>query len=399
MSMMQSFQLALKSLATSKTRALLTMLGIIIGVGAVIVIVSLGDGMTSMMEDQFNSMGANLIQVRITGRGDSSRTVTVDDMYELVEQNPTYLASLSPYVMVSGSAKTDVDTFVPSSFLGVSEEYAKIRNKKLQEGRFIQYIDVARMQNVCVIGTYIENEYLGGNALNKTISINGYKYTVIGILEESADGEKATDDDQILIPYTNATRLNGNSTVNIFMLSGVSSETAVQARSIVETRLFQTYQDTDVYTVMTSAEIMDMMDEMMGTLMLVLVAIAAISLLVGGIGIMNIMLVSVTERTREIGIRKSLGAKRGDIRSQFVIEAGTTSAIGGVIGIVLGCILSVVVGQLVGQMMGNSDFTASPSLAAIALAFGVSVAIGIVFGYLPANNAAKLNPIDALRHD
>ena len=170
----------------------------------------------------------------------------------------------------------------------------------------------------------------------------------------------------------------------------------------MENRLFKAYHDTDYYIVMTSAEMMDAMDSMVNLLMAILTLIAAISLLVGGIGIMNIMLVSVTERTREIGIRKSLGAKGRDIRGQFIIEAGTTSAIGGTIGIILGIIMAQVITVVMAYIIQggqNNGFVALPTLNGIAVAFGVSVGIGILFGYLPANKAAKLNPIDALRYD
>ena len=186
--------------------------------------------------------------------------------------------------------------------------------------------------------------------------------------------------------------------------SSTSKDTAATAKGIIENRLYKTFQSSDYYFVMTSAEMMDAMNAMMGTMMAVLVAIAAISLLVGGIGIMNIMLVSVTERTREIGIRKSLGAKRKDIRGQFIIEAGTTSAIGGVLGILVGIGLASLAGSLIGGMMtssmgGGSTFSAVPNLSSVAVAFGVSVGIGILFGYLPAKKAAALNPIDALRYE
>ena len=191
--------------------------------------------------------------------------------------------------------------------------------------------------------------------------------------------------------------------VNGVCLTATSRDTASAAKGIVEKRLYKTYQSSDYYMVMTSAEMMDAMNTMMNTMMIVLVAIAAISLLVGGIGIMNIMLVSVTERTREIGIRKSLGAKQKDIRGQFVIEAGTTSAVGGVLGIVFGLLLAraatIAVGAIMSSSMNGITFSAVPTLSDIAVSFGVSVGIGVLFGYLPANKAAKLNPIDALRYD
>ena len=406
MDVKQSFLLAVKSLAVSKMRALLTMLGIIIGVAAVIVIISLGDGMQKLMSDQFDKLGANLIQVSVFSAG-SSREATVDDMYQLVEKNPKYLSAVSPYVSVSASSvRTPNGTFTPSNLLGVSEDYAEIRALTLDQGRFLQYVDVLRSQKVCVVGSYVNQEYFGGAALGQTLGLNGYSYTVVGVLAETAESRKGTEDDAVLIPYTNAEKLNSVagavSYYQMYMLSGTSKDTATAARSIIEKRLDTIYGvsdgDSSPYMVITSAEMLDMMNTMMDTMMVVLVAIAGISLLVGGIGIMNIMLVSVSERTREIGIRKSLGAKRRDIRGQFIIEAATTSAIGGVIGIVLGILMANLAGVLIESLMsGDAEFTAVISLGAISVAFGVSVGVGVLFGYLPANKAAKLNPIDALR--
>lgn len=415
MGVKQSFFLALKSLATSKMRALLTMLGIIIGVAAVIIIISLGDGMQKLMSDSFDELGANLIQVTVQSSG-SSREVDTDDMYDLVGKNPKYLTAVSPYITVSSaSARTPGDTFTPYSVVGVSEDYDEIRALTVEQGRFLQYVDVLRSQKVCVIGSYISKEYYNGNALGKTIGLSGYNYTIVGILSESAESRKSSADDVIIIPYTNAQQLNSalssdtagagaggmSFSMDNYMFSGTSKDTATASRGIIETFLDKVYGEDGNYMVVTSAEMLDMMNTMMGTMMVVLVAIAGISLLVGGIGIMNIMLVSVSERTREIGIRKSLGAKRRDIRGQFIIEAGTTSAIGGLIGIVLGIVLAKLAGTLIDGMMssGSTEFTAVVSLGAIAVAFGVSVGVGILFGYLPANKAAKLNPIDALRYE
>ncbi len=408
MEIKQSFLLALKSLSTSKVRALLTMLGIIIGVGAVIVIISLGDGLQKMMSDQFDKLGANLIQVSVFTSG-SSREATADDMYELVEKNPKYLSAVSPYVSVStSSVRTPNETFTPKTVAGVSEDYANIRALTIEEGRFLQYVDVLRSQKVCVIGSYINKEYYNGSALGQTLGLNGYTYTIVGILEETAESRKDSEDDQILIPYTNAEKLNSAFSGSVamyqtYMMSGTSKDTASTARGIIEKKLTAIYGDDDEYSpfmVVTSAEMLDMMNTMMNTLMVVLVAIAGISLMVGGIGIMNIMLVSVSERTREIGIRKSLGAKRRDIRSQFIIEAATTSAIGGIIGIAFGFLMAKIASVIVNSLMsGGTEFTAIVSFTAVGVAFGVSVGVGILFGYLPANKASKLNPIDALRYD
>jgi putative ABC transport system permease protein len=433
MNFTQSFKLALKSLKTSKMRAFLTMLGIIIGVGAVIVILSLGNGMTNMMNSQFEKMGSNLIQVMTYGRGTGgTRDVDVEDLYELVDKYPQYLTGVTPYVSASAKVRYQTDDYARTSVYGVSEAFFKedtkgtMQGETLAEGRFLSYIDVDRHQNVCVIGDYLAQAAFRGDALGKTISLSGVPYTVIGVLSKSGDSSEGSADDVIYIPYENAQRMGTGTmmmgTGEMFLLTATSRDTASAAKGIVEKRLYKTYQSSDYYMVMTSAEMMDAMNTMMNTMMIVLVAIAAISLLVGGIGIMNIMLVSVTERTREIGIRKSLGAKQKDIRGQFVIEAGTTSAVGGVLygllleldsffkgtdggvlGIVFGLLLAraatIAVGAIMSSSMNGITFSAVPTLSDIAVSFGVSVGIGVLFGYLPANKAAKLNPIDALRYD
>ena len=405
----QSFRLALKSLMTSKMRALLTMLGIIIGVGAVIVITSLGNGMQNMMNEQFEKLGANLVQVQLFMYGGDSRSVDPDDMYELVDKYPQYISGVTPYVSAQLAVRQGSEDFERTSIYGVGETFlnergATMSGQNLGKGRFISYIDAARYQNVCVIGAYLEEEAFQGDALGKQLSIGGEHFTVIGVLEKNSDMSEGSGDDIIYLPYTTALRLSGSADASIYMFTSTSKDTAATAKGIIENRLYKTFQSSDYYFVMTSAEMMDAMNAMMGAMMAVLVAIAAISLLVGGIGIMNIMLVSVTERTREIGIRKSLGAKRKDIRGQFIIEAGTTSAIGGVLGILVGIGLASLAGSLIGGMMtssmgGGSTFSAVPNLSSVAVAFGVSVGIGILFGYLPAKKAAALNPIDALRYE
>ena len=410
MNFTQSFKLALKSLKTSKMRAFLTMLGIIIGVGAVIVILSLGNGMTNMMNSQFEKMGSNLIQVMTYGRGTGgTRDVDVEDLYELVDKYPQYLTGVTPYVSASAKVRYQTEDYDRTSVYGVSEAFFKedtkgtMQGETLAEGRFLSYIDVDRHQNVCVIGDYLAQTAFRGDALGKTLSLSGVPYTVIGVLSKSGDSSEGSADDVIYIPYENAQRMGTGTmmmgTDEMFLLTATSRDTASAAKGIVEKRLYKTYQSSDYYMVMTSAEMMDAMNTMMNTMMIVLVAIAAISLLVGGIGIMNIMLVSVTERTREIGIRKALGAKERVILSQFVVEAATTSALGGVLGIVLGYIVSMAANRILPMISSDIDVTVSPSFNSIVVAFGISVGIGVLFGYLPAKRAARLNPIEALRYD
>ena len=413
MSFTQSFKLALKSLRTSKMRALLTMLGIIIGVGAVIVILSLGNGMQNMMNEQFEKLGSNLLQVQVWRPEDgSTRNVEPEDLYALAERYPQYLSGVSPYVSAMTSVSSGTLEFDHTSVYGVSEDFfddermQTMSGGSLAQGRFLSYVDVSRYQNVCVVGSYIAQEAFRGDALDKTLTVGGVSYRIVGVLEKQADNTSGSGDDQVYIPYTNARLLSAGSSMDMYMMTSTSKDTSTAAKGIVERLLYDTYLSSDYYMVITSAEMMDVMNTMMNTMMIVLVAIAAISLVVGGIGIMNIMLVSVTERTREIGIRKSLGAKRRDIRWQFIIEAGTTSAIGGVVGILFGCLVATVVGSLIGGVLvsqmgvgSNVTFSATPTTGAVLVSFGVSVGIGILFGYLPANKAAKLNPIDALRYD
>lgn len=387
----QAFKMAYKSLMGSKLRSLLTMLGIIIGVASVITIMSIGTGMTNMISDSFSDLGANMINVHVWGRG-SGRQVTPEDMYKLSEDNPDMFTAVSPMVGVDGKLKCGSETFNCSEITGVSEDFLDINHFTVEQGRFLQYIDVKREQKVCVVGSRIAKEVMGGNAYQQKLKIAGEDFTVIGVLEEKANSQEYSSDDVVFLPYTTANKLGDNAFVYAYVFCAASEAVGQQAYDLINETLYEIFQSSDYYYIQNMSEMLKEISAMQGTVVMVLAAIAGISLVVGGIGIMNIMLVSVTERTREIGIRKSLGARRRDIRSQFLIEAGCTSAIGGTIGIALGTGL----GYAIGPML---ELTISPPYSAIILAFGVSVAIGVIFGYLPANKAAKLNPIDALRYD
>ena len=388
----QAFKLAVKSLAGSKMRAFLTMLGIIIGVGSVIILVSLMQGMTGEVTSLFEDMGTNTLTVCVTGRG-SSRTVDADDLYALYEENTDVFMGMSPTVSLRGSVKTstDSDSFDSTTVTGVSEQYAEISKLTLSDGRFISYTDLTARGKVAVVGAFIANNVFGGKALGETIKVNGNPCTIVGVLEEQDDSTSGSADDCVYLPYTTASKLSFGA-ISSFTFATWDSSMNTQATNLIDNVLYEVFQNEDYYNISDMQEMVDSMEEMTGMMTMVLVGIAGISLLVGGIGIMNIMLVSVTERTREIGIRKSLGAKKRDIIRQFVIEAGTTTALGGVIGIVFGSVVAVVLGKVIG-------ISAEPSVSAVLLSFGVSVFIGVFFGFMPANKAAKLNPIDALRYD
>lgn len=390
MKVTKCFGMAVASILGNKVRSLLTMLGIIIGIAAVIILVSVMDGMTGEITSAFNDIGTNVISVTITGRG-GNRNVTEDDFFDFVERNSEYFGGVSPTVTVMGTVKAQGEDLDSTTVTGVSEDYENIGQRPLAKGRFLQYVDVGKRKKVCVVGSYIDQVIFGGNSIGQTIKINGNTYTIVGALAEKSDSTEGSGDDCIYLPYTNASKMTFGE-VNSYSLRILNEDQYQTCENLLKAWLNQTYENDDYYTVISMKEIANMVTDLMGTMKMVLVCIAGISLLVGGIGIMNIMLVTVTERTKEIGIRKSLGAKRRDIMSQFVIESATVSLIGGVIGIIVGCIAASLFGRVL-------DMSVAPSPNAIILATSVSVGIGIGFGYLPASKAAKLNPIDALRHD
>ena len=283
---------------------------------------------------------------------------------------------------------------------GVSEDYFSMKGYEVVQGRGLRYTDMENRQKVCVIGQYLNMAYYGGNAVGQTLKIGGNTFTIVGVMDQqSSELEEGGTDDCVFLPYTTASRLNYTGTISGYTITVQDKDQVTEARTLVESELYAIFEDDDAYTVTSMAEMLDTMNEMVNVIIYVLAAIAAISLVVGGIGIMNIMLVSVTERTREIGIRKALGARESVIMRQFVIEAATTSAMGGILGILLGYGLSFVATVVIARIMPDTPITVSPSLLAVVVAFGVSTGIGIVFGYIPAKKAAHLNPIDALHYD
>ena len=399
MNLVETFQMAVQNILGSKMRTFLTMLGIIIGVCAVIVIVGLGNGMQGYIEDSFADMGTDSLTVAIVGRG-SSRTVSEEEMYQLVEDNSDIFKQISPTVTMSGSVKIGSDTLTATTVSGVSEDYFSMKGYEIAQGRGLQYTDMTGRKKVCVVGQYLNQAYYGGSAVGQTLKVGGTTFTIVGVMAmEGTELEEGGTDDCVFVPYSTAARLSFTGTVSSYTITVQDTDHIAEAKTTLEDALYQIFEDDDAYTVGSMAEMVEEMNSMVNMVIYILAGIAAISLVVGGIGIMNIMLVSVTERTREIGIRKALGARESAIMRQFVIEAATTSALGGVLGIALGFGLSAAATAIVANAMPDTPITVSPSMAAVLIAFGVSAGIGIAFGYLPAKKAAVLNPIDALRYD
>ncbi len=401
MLLIDTFFLALKNIWSNKIRTILTMLGIIIGVTAVIVIVGLGNGMTQSVRDSFSSMGINSMTVTVWGRN-SSRNASVEYMYSVVDNNPAYLKDISPNVQISGTVKKGTDTYRYTGVYGVNEDYISMANYTIADGRGLQYMDMKENKNVCVIGDYLAREAFNGDAVGETIKVGANSFRIVGVLApKSADPDlqEGGEDDRIYVPYTIALRINKKSTVDTYTVIMTDENLANQAKVVVENALYAIFENEDAYYVYSMSELLEQMNQTISMVVMVLTLIAGISLLVGGIGIMNIMLVSVSERTREIGIRKAMGAQERTILFQFVVEAGTTSALGGVIGILLGYALSAAATAAVPLIMPGESVAISPNSSAVLVSFGISVGIGVIFGYLPALRAARLNPIEALRYE
>lgn len=392
--MLQSFKLALRSILGNKMRSFLTMLGIIIGVAAVIILVSLVNGYMGSVVESFASMGVNQINISVINL--SSRSLDVDDMYAFFDENTDLFDAISPNVTISTTVKHGDDSLETTSVAGRSEQYLDIEGYELQMGRNLTYSDIVSRQKVCVVGAFVAQELYGSaeQALEQTLKVGGYAFKIVGVVEvqDEDNFEEGGTDDFVWMPYSVAVKMSRDANISSYTFTLIDTDDADEATTRIESFLYEIFLDEDLYNVTAMSEMLDSLNEQIAMMSGMLGGIAGISLLVAGVGVMNIMLVSVTERTREIGIRKSLGADKGVIMQQFVIEAAVTSSMGGIIGIIIGCIATTAVGGLVG-------ISATPTPVAILVSFSVSVGIGLLFGYMPANRAANLNPIDALRSE
>jgi len=394
------------SISANKTRSGLTILGIVIGIGSVIAMISVGQGAKGSIESNIQAMGSNLITVRpgfqrsfsqvSAGRG-SAQTLTIKDA-EAIAEETTFVQAVAPelsqrYQVVAKGKNTNTQV------VGTADSYPSIKNVEIDQGSFISEQNVSGQSKVAVLGPTVRDDLFGENAnpLGQTIRIKGINFKVIGVTKSKGGTGFGSQDDMIFVPITTAQKfLAGVDYVSTINVQAESPQVMTQAQTEVTNLLLQLHNISDPqmadFSVLSQQDILGAASSMTNTMTILLAAIAGISLIVGGIGIMNMMMTTVTERTREIGLRKAIGAKRLDISLQFLVEAVMLTFIGGIVGTIFGS----------GLAYGITFFTGTAtkiSLFSIILAFGVSATIGIAFGYWPAQKAARLNPIEALRYE
>ena len=394
------------ALSSNKARSGLTMLGIVIGIASVIALVAIGQGAQSSIQASIQSIGSNLVMVTpgaqrtfggpSGGRG-TALTLTVDDAKAIQSS----VANVSSMAMdVSGRQQiTAAGTNTNTTVLGTTASYMTVHNVQIDEGSFFTDQDTAESTRVAVLGPTARDDLfgVGSEGLGQTLRIKGVEFKVVGITVSKGGSGFNNVDDYIYIPYSTAQHyLTGNQYLTQIDVSASSASTTTQVQNDVTTLLLTRHNISDPtkadFSTLNQSDIIATASSVTGTFTTLLAAVAGISLVVGGIGIMNMMLTTVTERTREIGLRKAIGAKRHDINLQFLIESVMLTFIGGTIGVVLGCAISITVSSL-------GIIQSSISIGSIFLAFGVSALIGIVFGYYPASRAGGLNPIEALRYE
>ncbi len=405
MSILNILKVAMRSLNRNKLRSFLTMLGIIIGVGAVIAMMAVGYGAQTRIQDQIATLGTNVLMIfpgssnqgGVRGGMGSSSSLTTDDLAAIKEQC-TAVQMASPAIRTGGQIVYGDNNWA-STIMGGTAEYFPIRNWPLSSGQYFTEADVRGATKVCVLGqTVVDNLFRGGECIGAVIRIKKLPFKVVGVLAMKGQSAQGTDQDDIIIaPFTTVQKkVMGQTHLNTVLVSAVSDDAMGEAQAQITELLrvrhkLQAWEDND-FTVRSQTEIANAAESTTQVLTILLASIASISLLVGGIGIMNIMLVSVTERTREIGIRMSIGARGRDILFQFLIEAVVLSVLGGTIGVITGVTASKLISALAG-------WPTMVSATSVAMAFVFSAAVGIFFGFYPARKAAMLNPIDALRYE
>lgn len=398
------FKVAFQAINKNRTRSVLTMLGIIIGVAAVIMTISAGEGATLQVQNQISGLGTNLLMIRTKSEHKAGIDVRmgrpIDDKdLNILQKNSVWMLKISPMVAI-GAQAIGPDGYKTTTVYGVSEDYFDITSRDLNLGNFFTEEDVKRARKYCVIGETIREElFPGQDPIGRQIRIDKVPFTVVGLLIEEGTGGMGQDmDDIVIAPYTTIqNRLFGHRRGYTMIMASALSEDHILDAEIEATELLREShrileEEEDDFEITTQIELQEITGNITGILTILLGAIASVSLIVGGIGIMNIMLVSVTERTREIGTRLAIGARESDILTQFLIEAVVLSLAGGVLGVILGVIGNQIIYKA-------TNFYIPTAVYSIMIGFGFAALVGIAFGYFPARKAAKLNPIDALRYE
>ena len=413
MNLLLTFRVAVRALAKNKMRAGLTVLGVVIGIAAVTTMVSIGQSASGLVQGQFELLGTNVIlvfpgsQQRGGVRQGLSMTLTAEDSDAINAECPSVLAA-SPLVGAGGQIIYGNSNWSPKEMHGVDTNYLTVRNWQLKHGGFFTDRDVTSASKVCVLGrTVVKRLFQTANPLGETIRIRNIPFVVVGVLAEKGANMVGDDqDDIVLLPFTTVRkRLYGSNfkDVHAIFVSARSVTLMSEAESEISQLLYERHRippgEPPDFNVQNTTEIANVLGIITGTLTMMLASIAGISLLVGGVGIMNIMLVSVTERTREIGIRMAVGARGRDILRQFLVEAVLLSCIGGVIGFGLGVAASAGVTTLINSFTAGTKWPIIVSFEAGVVAILFSASVGIFFGYYPARRASKLDPIDALRYE
>lgn len=384
-----NLKMALENIINNKMRSFLTMLGVIIGVAAIIALITIVNGATEGIKDEVASFGSNKITVQIIGTQLKPGLLN-RDIKELEQIDN--IVGVSPTLNDQSSVVYGRKVYQDVTVQGKNHVYFSETEELIKSGRGINILDIQAENRVCLIGSDIEKElFYGINSIGKTIKIGGVTYTIIGTLQESQGFALSNNNEAVIIPYTTAMNFLGTRYIKSMDMYMANEEMADSTTNSIEAMMKTLFNDKENAFIVTNLQsIIDTVDSMTSMMRMLLVGIAAISLVVGGIGIMNMMLVSVTERTTEIGLRKALGAEPKRIQQQFLMESVVLSLVGGIIGLILGIILAYIVCILIGN-----PFTLTVST--IFLALGFSVGVGVIFGIMPARKASRLNPIDALR--